>query len=407
MSTPTILQIIPRLDTGGAEKTTVEIARALMLTGSKPIVATGGGRLASQITDLGGEVIEFPADTKNPFRLYGNISKLSKLIVEKNIDLVHVRSRAPAWSSYYACQRTGRPFVTTYHGAYSSTGPMKNRYNSIMARGDLVIANSRFTADLINEEHGLSDERLRIVYRGVDVREFSRNAITDQRMSDVLSQWGVDPSSRIILHAARLTNWKGQKTVIEAAAELHKRGLTDGVQFVLAGDAQGRDEYLKELKDLIKERGVEGCVKLVGHVDDMAAAYTVSSVAVVASIEPEAFGRAAAEGQASGKPVIVTDIGAARETVIAARGRDIEGATGWRIAPNDPLVLADSIATLFDIPETQRHVMGLRARDHIATNFSLDQMCLKTLKVYDELLGTRLGPLYVRRQGLDVSAPNS
>lgn len=407
MTTPVILQIIPRLDTGGAERTTVDMVQAILESGGVPLVATAGGRMIAEITELGGEVIEFPADTKNPVRMMRNIDRLVQIISERQVDLVHARSRAPAWSSYYAAKRAGRPFVTTYHGAYKDTGYMKNRYNSIMAKGDIVIANSEFTAKMIQERHNIDEEIIRVIYRGVDVRAFSRSVMTEERISEIRQSWGVLGSDRVVLHAARLTNWKGQKVVIDAAAILAERGVLGSMQFILAGDSQGRDDYEKGLHTRIAERGLEDNVKIVGHVEDMPAAYAACSVAIVASIEPEAFGRVAAEAQAVGRPVIVTDHGAAPETVIPVEEGKLEGATGWLIPPANPVALADALTEYFTFPETQRHVMGLRARDHVASNFSLELMCVRTLDVYDELLGSRLAPVYSRRQGVDLLAVNA
>lgn len=403
MTTPTILQIIPRLDTGGAEKSTVEIAQALAIAGSVPLVACSGGRMAADIEQVGGEVIDFPADTKNPIKLAANVSRLAKLICRRNVDLVHVRSRAPAWSAYYACLRAGRPFLTTYHGAHNNKGPFKNFYNSIMARGDLVIANSQYTAEKISQQHHVGEERMRVIYRGIDLDVYSRSEISEERVAALRESWGVGDDDKLVFLAARLSERKGQRVAIKAAGELARRGAIRNVVFILAGETTGKDEYVKELETLIKEQDVEDHVKIVGHVDDIAAALVAASVAIVTSIEPEAFGRAAAEAQAASRPVIVTEVGAMVETVLGVPHCGQDKATGWFVPPGDEIALSDAITALFGMHDTERHLMGMRAREHVSQNFSLETMRYETLAVYDELIGSRLAPVYAHRQGKEAN----
>ena len=304
MAAATILQIIPRLDTGGAELATLEIAQALVSAGARALVASEGGRLAEAIEQAGGELIAFPAATKNPLRMWRNAGALCELIRAEGVGLVHARSRAPAWSALAAAQRAGLPFVTTYHGAYGTELPFKNAYNSVMARGDRVIANSRYTADLIRERHGIGDERLRVVHRGVDLTRFDAAQVSARRGKALRKAWGVGSDAKVVLHAARLTGWKGQRVVIEAARRLREAGKLGDAVVVLAGDAQGREAYRSELAQLIARHELKKSVKLVGHCEDMAGAFATAHVAVVASIEPEAFGRAAAEAQAMACPVV-------------------------------------------------------------------------------------------------------
>lgn len=391
---PTILQIIPRLDTGGAELSTIEITAAIVRAGGVALVATEGGRMSDRITAAGGEIIPFPAGTKNPLKISANAGALARLIRDRKVDLIHARSRAPAWSAWRAARRTGIPFVTTYHGAYAERGRLKRLYNSIMARADLVIANSRYTAGLVRARYGTSDARIRVIHRGVDMSRFDAEAVDHRRIEDLRRRWGVPDGQRVILQAARLTGWKGQSVLIDAFARIAGQpGFADDV-LVLAGDAQGRDGYAEGLRTQIRDLGLAGRALLVGHVDDMAAAFATAHVTVVASIEPEAFGRAAAEAEALGCPVIATDIGAPRETVLAASAASPDAATGWLVPPGDSAALAASLSAALSLTAADRRAMGLRARDHIAANFTLDAMCRATLAVYDELLGTTLAARY-------------
>ena len=388
-SRPTILQIIPRLDTGGAELSTIEITEAIVRAGGRALVATEGGRMADRVPQAGGELIAFPASTKNPVRLLGNVGKLRELIRAQSVNLVHARSRAPAWSALLAAHRARVPFVTTYHGAYGEQGAIKRFYNSVMVRSDRVIANSGFTADLIRQRYGTSDSKITVIHRGLDLRAFDPAAVSDDRKSALRQAWGVAGDRPIILQAARLTGWKGQRVMIAAAGKLKREGRLGNAVFVLAGDAQGRDGYSETLHRDIAENGLGACVILPGHVSDMAAAFAVAHVAVVASTEPEAFGRTATESQAMRCPVIATDIGAPRETVIA-RDDLPSGRTGWLVPPGDASALADSLAAALALGPLERSRMGGNARAHVAARFTVAAMQRATLAVYDDLLATDL-----------------
>lgn len=384
---PSILQIIPRLDTGGAELSAIEITSALVAAGAHAEVLCDGGRMVGRITDAGGMFVPFPAATKNPVRILANARALARHITETGVDLVHARSRAPAWSALLAARWTRRPFVTTYHGAYQEKTAAKRWYNSVMARGDRVIANSVFTRDLIVSRYGTPLHSLRVIHRGIDPEVFHRAAIGADRVAGLRAAWGVGEGQRVILQAARLTGWKGQDVLVEAVAQLAEHGvLGDGVA-VLAGDAQGRDGYTAMLEGMIRRRGLQDKVRLVGHVDDMPAAFAAAHVSVVASTEPEAFGRTAAEAQAVECPVIATAIGAPMETVVAAPA---EEATGWLVPPADPPRLAVALAEALALPGEDRDAMGRRGRARMMAQFSLAAMKRATLAVYDELLGSRL-----------------
>jgi glycosyltransferase involved in cell wall biosynthesis len=387
---PTILQIIPELDTGGAELSTIEIADAVHSAGGHCIVLTEGGRLVQRLRDTGAEVQFFPAAVKNPLRLLWNVHRIANVVRRDGVDLIHARSRAPAWSALLAARRTGVPFVTTYHGAYSEKSDIKRLYNSVMARGDAVIANSHYTSDLIRMRYGTSRAKLHVIYRGVDGRLFDPANVAADRVAAVRRRWGVGPDKRVVLHAARLTPWKGQKFVIAAAAQLAKQSSLDDIVFVLAGDAQRRNAYRSALMKQIQAAGLEDRVLLVGHEDDMAAAFRAAHVAVVASVEPEAFGRAATEAQVIGTPVIATDIGAPPETVLGRPGVDADRATGWLVPPGDSERLAVAIAEASSQSPEERARMGARARNHVLKSFSLKQMKQQTLQVYDRLLGTHM-----------------
>lgn len=384
----TVLQIIPALDTGGAERTTIDVAAGLVEAGARALVACEDGRLVAELQAKGGEWIRFPAATKNPLKLALNVQRLKRLCREEGVALIHARSRAPAWTALRAAHSLKLPFVTTYHGIYGGRAAPKVLYNSVMARGDVVIANSRYTAEVIARLYPWARARTEVIHRGTDLSLFTPSAVAPERVEKLRAAWGVEPGRRIVLLAARLTSWKGQKFFIEAANLLLADGLSD-TSFVMAGDAQGRDSYVRELDELIASHGIGKAVKHVGHCTDMPAAFLAAHAVAVASTEPEAFGRSAVEAQAMGAPVIVTDLGAVPETVLAPPDTQPGARTGWRVPPSDAGALAAGIAEALSLRASQRSAMQARARAHVEAHFSLRVMVDKTLGVYERLIAQK------------------
>jgi glycosyltransferase involved in cell wall biosynthesis len=315
---------------------------------------------------------------------------LAKLIAGRGVSLVHARSRAPAWSALIAARKARVPFVTTYHGIYNQSLAIKGWYNGVMARGDLVIANSHYTAGVVRARHGTAEARLRVIPRGVDLTRFAPDRVSRERLASVQQSWRAAPTSRIVLLAARLTRWKGQMTAIAAAARLANRPDLADVVFVLAGDDQGRIAYRDELRARIAESGLGARILLPGHCEDMPAAFAAAELTLVPSIEAEAFGRSSIEAQAMGCPVIVSRHGALPETLIdAATAAPGPTATGWTFPPGDDEALASAIAAALSLPESERQAMAEAARRHAAA-FSKQALQRQTLQVYDDLLGSSL-----------------
>ncbi len=380
LSGKTILQVIPDLAAGGAERTTIEMAEAITSAGGRALVASEGGRLETALREAGGELIRLNAASKNPLTIRKNTRLLEALIAEEKIDLVHARSRAPGWSAYVAAQRTNTPFVTTYHGAYSGTSGLKKRYNSVMARGDLVIANSEWTAAHVMNVHEIPRDRIVTIPRGVDFEAFDPDRLTDDRLSAIRSAWELDADDKRVklVLPGRLTSWKGQGLAIDAIGALEP-GEREQLHLILPGDAQGRQSYVTELEDKIIAHKLGGGVSIVGHTADMPAAYALADIVLAPSTRPEAFGRVAAEASAMGKPVIVADHGGQRETVI-------EGETGTRADPGSVEALTAAIRTLMSLPPEARAAMGAAGQAYVRENYSKKQLQTATLQVYARLL---------------------
>ncbi|NBN80314.1 glycosyltransferase [Microvirga tunisiensis] len=384
-ASPLILQVIPDLETGGAERTTVDVAAAVVARGWRALVVSEGGRLVPDLEAAGAEHVVLPVGSKNPVTILANARRLARLARERGVSVIHARSRAPAWSALLAARALGLPFVTTYHGIYKQTNAVKAWYNSVMARGDVVIANSRYTADLIAARHPFARERLKVIHRGSDLAALAPETVSDARRAAMAGQFGVEPGRPVLLQLARLTGWKGQRVVIEAMAELKRRGVPLPLA-VLAGDDQGRDSYRQELMQRISAAGLGADVRLVGHCADVPAAMALSRLSVVASTEPEAFGRAAVEAQAAGVPVIVSDLGAVPETVLAPPQVSAPARTGWRVPPGDAGALADAIIEVLSLDPADLSALRTRALGHVQTHFTVEAMCRSTLEAYAGLV---------------------
>ncbi len=385
LSGRTVLQVIPHLSAGGAERTTIEVAEALKAAGARAIVASVGGRLEGELTRPGGELVRIDnLATKNPLAIYSNATVLSKIISQYKVDLVHARSRAPAWSALWAARRMKKPFVTTYHGVYNARSSAKRLYNSVMARGDAVIANSDYTATHVRQQHPDAADRVITIHRGVDIKRFTPEAVLPQRRAALAKAWRLpedvaERNETIILLPARMTGWKGHREAIAAAARLKTR-KTPAWRMIFAGDPQGRDAYMNELAQLIAQHGLDDRIAMVGHCDDMPAAFALADIVIAPSNEPEAFGRVAAEAGAMAVPVIGSTIGAQGEIIV-------DGQTGFVVPPVNPPALADAIGNLLERGPEGHRQMGEAAQARVREKFTTAALQEATLAVYERLMG--------------------
>lgn len=372
---PVVLQVLPALGGGGVERGTIEVTEAIARAGGRPLVASAGGPLTASVERAGGRNIALPLTTKSPFQILRNATHLAETIRRERVDIVHARSRAPAWSAWLAARRTGAHFVTTYHGAYGEDLPLKRHYNAVMARGERVIAISHYVAKLLAARHGVDEARIRVIPRGVDPALFDPDAISHHRVARLVQRWRLPDGMAIVALPARLTRWKGQTVLIEALACATRRDVCA----VLIGDDQGRHRYSAELVALAERLGVADRVRIVGHCEDMPAALLISDVVVNASTGPEAFGRVVIEAQAMARPVIATDHGGAVETVE-------HGITGWRVPPTDPVALAGALDHVLGMNQDTRAALGRHARAAVSARYTVRAMQDATIAVYHEVL---------------------
>jgi len=389
---PAVLQVVPSLVSGGVERGTIEIATALTEAGWTAYVASAGGPMERELARAGIEHITLPLASKNPLAIRRNVGALARVIREHKIDIVHARSRAPAWSAWKAALKTRRHFVTTFHNAYDTKAPLKHWYNSVMARGERVIAISEFVAAYAVSEYGLGPDRLRTIPRGVDLRLFDAERVNGDRVADLATKWRVPDGHAVVMLPGRLTRWKGGLDFIAAIARLGRRDLC----CLLVG-AEQRAGFRRELESQIERHDLTGQFRIVEDCRDITAAYALADVVVSASTDPEGFGRTIVEAQAMGRPVVATDHGGARETVIP-------GSTGWLVPPGDTEAMATAIGEALSLDPVSRSSLARRSRAHIAAGFTREAMCARTIDLYEELLFPQARSLSVPAEPLAISA---
>ena len=386
--TMTVLQIIPRLQSGGAETGCIQVAEALIKEGHRALVVSEGGSRLHELEEVGGEHIVMNASTKNPLKMWTNARALANIIRTNKVDIIHARSRAPAWSALWAARMTGTRFVTTYHSGYSENGRLKNIYNSVMSRSHRVIAVSEFMAHLIRTRNDIPEERIKVIHRCVDHAEFVRDETLDARMKDLRRKWGVGDDTRILLLPGRVSRRKAQDHLIKAAAKLKARGI-ENFAVIFAGDPAGKEGFKNELDELTEKLGVKDLVHFIGHCPDMPAAYATSAVSLNISYS-EGFPRVALEAQAMATPVIVSDTGPGREVAKTAPDVDFAEATGLRVPFNDVKALTGMLEELLAWPEEKRAAMGQRGADHVRGRYTHERLQAETLEVYRAVMAEPL-----------------
>ena len=377
-----VLQVIPKLGYGGAETGCYDIAHYLAEENCGSYIATSGGELLKFVKKNKVGIFKLPVHSKNPVLIFFNALLLAILIISKKINIVHARSRAPAWSCYLACFLTNRVFVTTFHGTYNFKNKFKKFYNSIMLRSRLTIAGSNFIFGHINEnynEYLNKKKKLRVIFRGINIDYFSQKNISILKQEKLKKEWNLDTEKFTILMPGRLTSWKGQEKFIEALNILIEDYNITNFQAILLGSDQGRKVYSKKLHSLVERYSLTKKVKFIEHCNEMPLAYSISDVVVSASIEPEAFGRVAVESQSMGKPIIASNIGGSKETILNKK-------SGFLYKHDDPRELAKNLNTVIQLNQEELKLIGIEGRKNVAKKFDVEAMCDSNLREYKKLL---------------------
>jgi len=377
-----VLQVIPKLGYGGAETGCYDIAHYLAEKDCGSFIATSGGELLKFIKKDKVKVFRLPVHSKNPILIIFNTIILSILILINNINIVHARSRAPAWACYFACFITRRNFITTFHGTYNFRSNLKKFYNSVMLRSKLTIAGSNFIFNHINENYSnyLSrKKKLRVIFRGINIDYYNQKNISILKQEKLKKEWELSPDKFTIILPGRLTAWKGQEKFIESLNILIEDYNNSNFQAVVLGSDQGRKVYKKKLLDLVQRYRLSQKVKFINHCKEMPLAYSLADVVVSASIEPEAFGRVSVEAQAMGKPIIASNLGGSQETIL-------KGKSGFLYKHDDPRQLAKTLNTVIQLDQDTLNSIGNEGRKNITKKFDVEAMCDSTLREYKKLL---------------------
>jgi len=378
-----VLQVIPKLSFGGAETGCYDLAHFLPEHNCKSFIVTSGGELLKFIKKDKVKVFKLPVQSKNPILILFNAIIISLIILLYNINIVHARSRAPAWSCLIATKLTARKFVTTFHGTYNFSNRIKEFYNSVMVRAHLVIAGSNFIFSHISENYGdffLNKKRkLLVIFRGINTNYFHAKKISTIKANKFCKEHNIDRNKFIILLPGRLTNWKGQKIFIESIKLLSEKNDIPPFETIILGSDQGRNVYKKQLEVLVSQHRLGKIIKFIDHCKEMPVAYGIANLVCSCSIEPEAFGRVSVEAQSMQLPIIASDIGGSKETIIA-------GKTGYLFKNKDPNSLADSIVMVMQKDYNSLKSVGFEGRKNVLKRFDVDKMCQTTFTEYKKLV---------------------
>jgi len=385
---PAILQLLPALISGGVERGTVDVAAALVKAGFRAYVASAGGPMVHELNRVGATHITLPLGGKMPWQIAANTRAIQKIVREHKIDIIHARSRAPAWAGYHAWQKLRAAhvpvrFMTSFHGTYNlgegMWGKIKRRYNRVMTQGEQVVAVSNFIAEHMQREYDTPPEKITVIPSGVDMIKFDPYRVSDERSIKLLRDWHVPEHVPLILLPGRFTRWKGQLFLLDALARIKDENWF----CVMFGSDHGHGKYRDEVAARVTELGLEGRVRLLPQCDDMPAAYRIADVVAFPSQDPEAFGRIAVEAQAMGRLIVASDHGGAAETIVPLPD---QYGTGWLFAPHNVDACAAALAKALNVSDEERRVIGARGMGHVAQHFTKLNMCDTTLALYNQLL---------------------
>jgi len=376
-----ILQVIPKLGYGGAETGCYDIAHYLYENDCKSYIITSGGELIKFVNKKKVKLIRLPVQSKNPIIMLLNALIISLIILFFNINVVHARSRAPAWSCLLATKITRRKFVTTFHGTYNFKNKLKKFYNSVMVRSNLIIAGSNFIFSHIKEKYSdylSSDKKLLVIFRGINTDYFDSSTTLETDEDNLFKSWQIQVGKKIILFPGRLTTWKGQEMFLEALNKVNIHLGHEAFTAVILGSDQGRDLYKKKLIRLVEQYRLTNQVIFIENCNHMPLAYKISDFVVSASIEPEAFGRISVEAQSMQKPILASNIGGSKETII-------DNKTGLLFEAGNSEEMSKKIIELLNLDESTLKQMGIEGRKNVINKFNVEKMCFSTYSEYKKL----------------------
>jgi len=378
-----VLQVIPKLGYGGAETGCYDLAHFLAERGCKSFIATSGGQLLKFINKKKVKVFKLPVHSKNPILILFNTIIISLIVIFYNINIVHARSRAPAWSCFLATKITFRKFATTFHGTYNYTNNIKKFYNSVMVRSHLVVAGSNFIFTHISENYGKyflnKKKKLLVIFRGINTNYFNYQKILPIKLDKFSNEHKIDRNKFIILLPGRLTYWKGQKIFIEAIKLINEKTDIPPFEAIILGHDQGRNVYKKQLLDLTQQHRLNRVIKFIDHCEEMPIAYGIANVVCSCSIEPEAFGRVSVEAQSMQIPILASNIGGSKETITQDK-------TGYLFKNKDPKSLADMLVAIMQKDYNSLKSIGIEGRKNVLKKFDVDKMCQTTFNEYKKLI---------------------
>jgi glycosyltransferase involved in cell wall biosynthesis len=377
----TVLIVVPTLDAGAADHGALELVRVLASAGHTPIVVSAGGRLVKDVLGAQGEFIRLDVASRNPVTILRNAFALARIVRERQCDVLHAHGRAPGWSAYLASRRTGIPLLTSWHKGFREQNFFKRAYNSVMARGERVIAASEQIAQLIHDRYGIGWDKISVIPGSVDLDRFDISKMTHERIEAVRNVWGVGRDTKIMLVVGRMLRRKGHHVMVRAVRRLKDAGMKDFL-CVFVGEDSGHTHYTGELWDLILSTGTTGVIRMGGSPSDLPAAYAAASVVVSAAVQPEGMQRAILEAQAMARPIVVSDVGAGQDVVLSMPAVPEHRITGLRFPADDDAALAETLLRLFAMPEATRNAIGGRGREWALDHFSREDVAEQTLAVY-------------------------
>jgi glycosyltransferase involved in cell wall biosynthesis len=384
----TILQIVPALREDASTRTALSVAHTLLQAGARALVAGGDGPLVDELKTYGGEWVSFATETANPLTASRNAGALEGLIASEHIDIVHAQCPGGAATAHKAAAKVAVAIVTTLPDVPPASSRELSRVASL-ARGDRIIAPSTYAATPVLEHYGIPRDQVTIIPRGIDTAAFDARAVPPQRVDELRKTWRIAPGDRVVMTPGRVAPWNGQVLLPDVARLLVDLGYRDMV-FAIVGENKSNRRYSRSVLERAKQQGVEGLFRITGHCADLPAALAVADIVAITAIDPPVLGRAAAQAQSMGLPVVTSDVGVLPEQVVVPPYLPEDVRTGWVAAANDPDDFARALALALSLDGTAYHAMSARARQFAEYMFSPDSVAAATRAVYTSLLAREL-----------------